>query len=369
MSRNPRPTSKADLVFIGLVALLTIFGLVMLTSASSDLARLRFGDSFHYLKNQLLHGLVLGILGFLTGAFVYYRRLEKAALPILGLALILMILVFTPLRLEAKGASRWLNFGVITIQPAEIMKLAFLLYLAAWLSKKGGRGKSVEEGFIPFLILTGVVMLLIVLQPATTTAIIIFTSALIMYFVSGARIRFLIATVLLAAIGISLLIYFTPYRLERVLTFLKPKTTDELSAGYHINQSLIAIGSGGWFGVGYGNSTTKLRYLPEPVGDSIFAVIAEELGFVGGGLLIAAFGVLVLRGLTLAKKAPDSFGRLLITGFVSLIGIQAFVNIAAVSGLIPFTGVPLPFISFGGTALAVFLTMSGIIVNVSRYRR
>ncbi|KKU93966.1 MAG: Stage V sporulation protein E [Candidatus Jorgensenbacteria bacterium GW2011_GWA1_48_13] len=366
--RAPKSTSSPDYVIVGLVVILTIFGLVMLASASSDLARDRFSNSFHYLNNQLLHGLVLGAVGFLFGFFTYYRRWEKMALPLLIITIILMLLIFSPLKFAAKGASRWIDFGVFTVQPAEILKLTFLLYLAAWLSKNEKRSRSVGEGFLPFLILVGIVMALIIIQPSTTTALIIFASSLVTYFAAGARLRFLVGAVLLAALGLSVVVYFTPYRLERILTFINPEA-NELSSGYHVNQSQMAIGSGGLFGVGYGNSTTKLRYLPEPIGDSIFAVIAEELGFVGGGLLIAAFGVLILRGLALARHAPDSFGRLLVTGFVSLIGIQAFINVASVSGLIPFTGVPLPLISFGGTALAVFLTMSGIIVNVSRYRR
>ncbi len=362
-----RKASAPDYVFAGLVVLLTVFGLVMLTSASSDLAEARFGNSFYYLNHQILNGLIAGVVGFLIGAFLYYRRWEKFAVPLLILNIVLLILVFTSFGLTAKGASRWVDVGGFSLQPAELLKLTFFIYLAAWLSKSGERGKRFLTGFLPFMILVGAIIMLIVFQPSTTTAAIIFAAALATFFTAGGRLSFLVAAVLIAGLGLSILVYFTPYRMERITTFLN-RDTNELKEGYHLNQSLIAIGSGGWFGVGFGQSTTKLKYLPEPVGDSIFAVIAEELGFVGASLLVLAFLFLVLRGLSIARAAPDNFGRLLVTGFITLIGIQAFINIAAVSGLIPFTGVPLPFISFGGTALAVFLTMSGIIVNVSRYR-
>jgi cell division protein FtsW len=364
----PKARSAPDYVFIGLVAVLTVFGLVMLTSASSDLAEARFGNSFYYLNHQLLNGLIAGGVGFLLGAFVYYRKWEKLAVPLLIFTIALLVLVFTPFGFTTKGASRWIDIGGFSLQPTEVLKLTFFIYLAAWLAKGKERSKELTAGFLPFMILIGIIMALIVFQPSTTTAAIIFAAALATYFTAGGRVKFLVAAVLLAALAFSVLVYITPYRLERVITFLNPDA-NELEQGYHINQSLIAIGSGGWFGVGYGQSTTKLRSLPEPIGDSIFAVIAEELGFVGASALIFVFLFLVLRGLSIARAAPDNFGRLLVTGFVTLIGIQVFVNIGAVTGLIPFTGVPLPFISFGGTALAAFLTMSGIIVNVSRYAR
>jgi len=361
-------TSSPDYVFIGLVMALTLFGLVMLTSASSDLAQVRFGNSYYYLNHQIIFGLSFGIVGFLVGTFLYYRRWERWATFLLVVTIALLMLVFSPLGFTAKGASRWLTFGELTVQPGEILKLTFLIYLSAWIGKSAKRGKSLTEGFLPFLVLIGFVTLLLMLQPSTTTAVIIFLAALVMYFTAGARFKFVVAAVLLAGLALSVIIYITPYRFQRVVSFFNPDV-NELEEGYHINQSLIAIGSGGVFGVGYGKSTTKLRYLPEPIGDSIFAVIAEEFGFVGASLLTLVFLGLIWRGLRIARSVSDNFGRLLVTSFISLIGIQAFINIAAISGLIPLTGVPLPFISFGGTSLAVFLTMSGIIVNVSRYRR
>lgn len=359
--------SSPDYVFVSIVIILLVFGFVMLTSASSDLAKLRFGDSYYYLVHQLVYGLSFGAFGFFIGMFAYYRVWEKIAVFLLIINIILLLLVFTPLGVSVKGAERWVSIGGITFQPGELIKLSFLIYLSAWLSKGKARKLSFFKGLLPFLILIGSMSALLIMEPATTTAALLFGAAMLTYFTAGARVRFLVGSAVIAALALGTIIFITPYRLERVLSFINP-SRDELGASYHINQSQTAIGSGGIAGAGYGKSTTKLNLLPEPLGDSIFAVIAEELGFVGGIALIAAFLAFVWRGFDIAKHARDGFGRLLATSFISLIGLQVFVNIAAISGLIPLTGVPLPFVSYGGTALAVFLTMSGIIVNISRYR-
>lgn len=197
-------------------------------------------------------------------------------------------------------------------------------------------------------------------------AAILVSTALVVYFASGARILYILGAIILGAAALLFVIYLTPYRWERITNFLI-RDVDPLGGGYHLNQSLIAIGSGGLLGVGYGQSTTKINYLPEPIGDSIFAVIAEELGFVGSILLISAFLLLILKLLFLAKQTKEKFGQLILVGFGSLIAIQTFINIAAISGILPLTGTPLPFISYGGTALVVFLTMTGIAVNISKY--
>lgn len=366
--RKPKPKSSPDYAFVSIVALLVIFGLVMLASASSDLAKVQFGDSNFYIKHQVLYGLSVGVLGFFLTSLIYYGRWRKLATVLLLLNIVALVLVFTPFGISAKGASRWLNINGISFQPGELLKITFLIYLASWISRDKVRGKSFTEGLMPFLVLLGLVVILLILQPSTTTAIILSTTAVLMYFTAGAKIRFIVSIFLIAGLGFSLLVYTTPYRMQRILTFLNPQT-DELGNAYHINQSLLAIGSGGLTGVGYGQSTTKLNYLPEPIGDSIFAVIGEELGFVGTSTLLLLFLALIMRGLAIAKKTPDIFGRLLVISFISLIGLQTFINVSAISGLLPLTGIPLPFISFGGTALAVFMTMAGIITNVSRYRR
>lgn len=359
--------SRPDYVFVLVLIFLVIFGLVMLASASSDLGEMKFHDSYYYLKHQLLYGLTVGLLGFLFATFVYYRSWEKWAPWLLVINLVFLILVFSPLGIGVKGSERWINLGVFTFQPSELLKLTFLVYLSAWLGKNQMRSKSFYEGFLPFLILSGAVAFLLFLQPSTTTAVAILAASLLVYFSAGAKFRFIFGLIFLGLVVLGFLVYLTPYRYERILGYLNPEA-DPLGRGYHLNQALIAIGSGGLTGVGYGQSTTKLNFLPEPIGDSIFAVIAEELGFVGSMTLIVLFMLLVWRSLMIAKKAPDNFGRSLATAFAAIVGLQAFINIAATSGLLPLTGIPLPFISYGGTALAVFLTMAGIVVNISKYR-
>lgn len=363
-----RTGKSLDYIFVGLLAFLIVAGFVVLASASSDVAQARFGDSYRYLTHQLLYGFSIGVIGFLVGVFVPYRVWQRIALPLLILSILLVLLVFTPLGVSAKGGDRWLAFGSVVFQPGELLKLTFFIYLAAWFSKNPGRTKRVSGGFLPFLILVGGVMGLLILQPSLSTAIIVFAASIATYFTAGGRLRFIVVAVLIIALAVSVFLYFNQPRLQRILTFLNP-SADTRGAGYHINEAQTAIGSGGITGVGFGQSTAKLRYLPEPIGDSIFAIIAEEFGFVGSVTVITLFLFFIFRGLSIARHAGDNFGRFLVTGFVCIIGLQAFVNIAAISGLIPLTGVPLPFISYGGTALAVFMTMSGIIVHISRSGR
>ncbi len=360
-------TSRApDYPFLAVTLLLIIFGLVMLTSASSDIGKARFGDSYYYLKHQLLFGFLAGFIGFFIGYFMYYRIWERFAIPLLIVSIVLLILVFTPFGFRAYGAERWLNIFGVTIQPGEILKLTFLVYLASWVGKNISRSRSFTGGFLPFLCLIGFVTALLIAQPATTIAAIIFGASIFMYFAAGAKFKFLALAIIVSVTALGTIVYFTPYRLARVTSFLN-QSKDTLGSTYHINEALIAIGSGGITGVGFGQSTTKLKYLPEPISDSIFAIVGEELGFIGSMTVVFLFFFFVIRGLRIAKNAPDKFSQLLVIGFVSLVGIQAFINMAAISGLVPLTGVPLPFVSYGGTALAVLLTMSGIIANVSRY--
>lgn len=370
MRRLTATSSSPDYFFIGVLIILVIFGFMMLASASSDRARDRFGDGYYFIKKQMMNGLAIGFLGFLAGAMIYYHRLAKLSLPLLFFSIFLLILVLTPLLgKNLNGSSRWLSLGGFSFQPSEILKITFILYVATWLSRNKKRGISFLEGFLPFLIFTGVTGFLLVKQPSTTIAVIIFAAATIVYFVGGARFSFLGAMVLTGIMILAVVVSTTSYRMDRITTFLNPEKADTLNQGYHLNQALNAIGSGGWFGVGYGESTTKLNYLPEPMGDSIFAVTAEEFGFVGASALVTLFTLLIFRALIIAKQAPDTLGRLLVIGFASVIGLQTFINIGAISGILPLTGVPLPFVSYGGTSLAVFLTMAGVIVNVSRYRK
>lgn len=361
-----RSTGSRDYVITFCVASLVIFGLVMLASASSNLGKLKFDDSYYYLKHQLLYGLSIGIVGFLLASKIYYRYYEKIAIFLLVISIVLSALVFTPLGIDAGGAERWLGLGPISFQPSETLKITFIFYLAAWLGNNLKRTKSFSKGFLPFLVVSGIVSGLLIKQPATSAAVLLMAIGLIIYFVSGARLSYILAAIAAGGVALAIIVLITPYRLTRIMSFLNQDANPQVE-GYHINQAKIAIGSGGLWGVGYGQSAMKVKYLPEPIGDSIFAVAAEEFGFAGSLTLIMIFLILSFRILWLARKVQDKFAQLLLTGFGSLIALQTFVNIGAISGILPLTGMPLPFISYGGTALAVFMTIGGIIVNISRH--
>lgn len=360
-----KKTGQPDYFFLAILFTLVVFGLAMLASASSALGQSQFNDSYFYLKHQLLYGLLPGVVGFLLGYFIPYERWKKIALPLLVIGIIFLALVFTHFGTEINSTNRWLRFGPIQFQPAEVVKLIYILYVAAWLSNaKLKREHDVRNGLIPFLIVSGIIAGLLILQPATSTVAILLGSGLVVYFVSGAPKRYLIGIILLAILIISAVIYVTPYRRARILGFLD-QNADVQGQNYQVNQALIAIGSGGLWGVGYGKSATKAS-LPAVIDDSIFAVIGEELGFVGTAILIVLFCLFALRLFWDARRTGDRFASLLLVGIGTMVSVQAFVNIASTTGAIPLTGVPLPFVSYGGTALAAFLTMSGIAANVTK---
>lgn len=362
-----KKSHQPDYFLISVVFLLTVAGLIILSSASSELGKIKFNDTYYYLKHQIIFGLSFGVAGFLAAYFVPYKNYKRAAFALLIFSIILLALVFTKVGITAGGASRWLKLGPIVFQPAEIVKLTFILYLAAWLSNsKMNRSTDFWTGFLPFILVSGFVAALLVFQPATSTVMILMGAGMAMYFISGARLSHIAIVILAGIAALSIVILLTPYRLQRIATFFNPQK-DVSHTSYQINQSLNAIGSGGLLGVGYGRSTSKSSYLPAPVDDSIFAVAAEELGFVGAGTLIILFGILVFRLFWLARNTRDKFGQLILVGFGALVAFQSIVNMGALSGLLPLTGVPLPFISYGGTALAVFMTLSGMAANVSKY--
>lgn len=357
-----------DYFLIAVVFLLTVGGLLILASASSDLGKIHFNDSYYYLKHQLLYGLLLGLAGFAAAYFIPYQTYRRFAFPLILVSIACLVMVFTPLGLHVRNASRWVRLGPLSFQPAEILKLTFILYVSAWLSGRSATRSRTLQGFLPFLAMLGVISVLLVLQPATSTVVILMSTALVIYFVSGAKIQYILGVIAAGVLGLTILVAITPYRLARVMTYIN-HGQDVQGAGYHINQALIAIGSGRLSGVGYGQSTTKVSYLPAPIDDSIFAVAAEELGFIGAGAIVVLFAALVFRMYQLAYRVKDQFGRYLLVGYGTVIALQSIVNMAAISGLLPLTGVPLPFISYGGTALAIFLTIMGLSINVSRNTR
>lgn len=366
-----------DGAFLFAVGFLVIGGLFALASASSDIAAIRYATPSYFLLGQILKGLLPGLVGFLIGYVVYYRRWKRFSFILFLLNIILLVLVFTPLGYAAKGSHRWIELGPLSFQPSELLKITFVLYLASLFSSTHMRSlKGSWKMALGFIALSGLVGGLIFLQPATTMAIVILTSGLIMFIFSGARMRHVAAVVGLAVVGISVLVAITPYRFDRFVPFwnetiAKPFPSlaiDDVEVdSFHVDQSRISIGAGGVTGVGFGESTSKYSVLPEPMGDSIFSVIAEEFGFVGSVVVIILYGLIFWRGTDIVKKSRDDFARLVTLGFVSIITIQTLIHIGANSGTLPFTGMPLPFVSYGGTALAISLTMVGVIANISRH--
>jgi cell division protein FtsW len=355
-----------DRSFLLLLLGLTAIGLIMLASASWPLGFDRFDDGYYFLKHQLIFGLLPGVIGCLVALRVPYEQLRRFAPHMLGLSILLLVLVFIPGIGAEFGTSRsWIGIGGFSFQPSELVKLTFLIYLAAWLEKRPNHElRAIATGLAPFLTVLSVIALLLILQPDTGTLGIIVLTAFAVYFVAGAPLYHLVGLGMIGAGALALLLKFSEYRAARILTFLHPEL-DPLGIGYHINQALLAIGSGGIFGRGYGHSLQKFQYLPEVAGDSIFAVMAEELGFILGCAFILFYIAFLFRGFKIAESTPDLFGRYLVIGIVAWFGIQAFVNIGAMVGIMPITGVPLPFVSYGGTALAISLTAAGVVLNVS----
>lgn len=350
---------KADLALLFSVIALSLFGLFMIYDASSYVAFRDFADKYRYIKDQLFW-VVIGFGALSVVSFFDYHKYYNLALPILLGSIFLLFLVFVPgLGLKILGARRWINLGFFVIQPSEFVKLALTIYLAAWFSIK-------EKGrFLAFLLLIGIVIILVMLQPDMGTAVIILGVALVMYFLSGGSIWHILSLVPLVGLGGLGLILAEPYRAKRLATFLDPNSSIQTSS-YHLRQILIALGSGGLFGVGVGNSLQKYAYLPESTTDSIFAIIAEELGFIGVVVLILVILFVIYRGFYIALRAKDTFGKLLAGGITSMIAIQTIVNLGAQTALLPLTGVPLPFISYGGSALIINLICVGILLNISR---
>jgi len=356
---------KLDYFFLTLIIVILAYGLLMLASASSDIAKIKFNDSYFYLKHQFLHGILPGLLFFLFFLKFPYFKLKKISPLIFVLVFFLLVLALSPLGATFGGAQRWIKLGNFTFQPGELMKFGYVLYLCAWLTR-GERIKNLKESFPFFFSLTFAVVLLLFFQKSTSIAFILSLVGLIIYFCSGVKIHHVITGVLILAIIFGLAIYFAPYRVQRILSFFS--RNDLYGQNYHLRQSISAIKRGGIFGLGYGRSITKIKYLPEAISDSIFSVIAEEFGFLGGGFTIFIYSLILWRGIVKSLKNRDRFGKLLMIGIVSLISIQAIVHISSNSGLLPYTGVPLPFISYGGTAMVVFLAMAGLFLNISKHK-
>lgn len=361
--RRNRPTS--DYWLLGAVILLALVGLMMVLSASVIISYERFGSNYVYFGRQVISFLV-GVVVMLVTSLIDYRVWRKYAVVLLGFALVLLVAVYLPgIGTKIGGAARWISIGPITIQPSEILKLSFIIYLAAWLEAKGRAVREFRTGLVPFLILVGLVSVLLIKQPDLGTLVVTAAISAVMFFVSGASLTHMIGVAGAAGIVLLFLIRGAAYRWARFLTFLNPQA-DILGAGYQINQALLAIGTGGLLGLGFGQSRQKYLYLPQPHIDSIFAVMVEELGFLRVAPIVLVYAFVVIRGLRIARLALEPFARLLAVGITAWILIQAFVNIGAITGLLPLTGVPLPFVSFGGTSLVTLFAGVGILLNISK---
>ncbi len=358
-------------LFLATTALL-VFGVLILAGISANVSIKKFGNSTYYLFHQALFGILPGLI---LGVVCYKLNLnlfKKYAGIFILLSLGLMVLVFVPgLGVGAGGASRWLNFKFFTVQPSEFLKLSFTIYLAAWLSKRSEKGTAKKRGknwrvtFIPFLFIVGVIMLILNFQKDLGTLIVIIASAFITYFSAGTPLW---QNVIMFFSGAGLLYVFIiifNYRINRIRVLFDP-LVDPMGIGYQLKQAFIAIGSGGIFGLGLGMASNKI---PQPISDSIFVAIAEELGFFGSLLLILFFLFFAWRGFKIAKNNSDRFSKLFAVGATSWITAQAFVNIGALIGIIPLTGIPLPFISYGGTHIITELAAMGIMLNISKNSR
>lgn len=360
MVKRIKAYHQADRFLLVCILTLSGLGILMVYNSSVAIAIRDFSDQYYFAREQI-KWLLIGLTALVIFTSVDYHRWRNMALPALMGTFIFLLAVFIPgLGIGAQGARRWINFVFFVVQPAEIAKLTLIVYLAAWFSVK-------EKGrFGAFLLLVGMVIGLVILEPDLGTAVIILSIALFLYFLSGAPlVQFLLLLPLFAA-AVAGIAVAAPYRFARLTTFFNPES-DPLGASYQIRQIILALGSGGWLGVGIGQSRQKYEYLPEANTDSIFAIIGEELGFIGAMLVIGLFLLLVWRGFRIAKRAPDAFGKFLALGISSWVGIQAGINLAAMVALIPLTGVPLPLVSYGGSGLIILLSALGILLNISRH--
>lgn len=359
--------ASVDYPFLILALVLLITGLIVMQSASVVLSFNRAGSNGYYLFHQILYGGLIGLLVMVVLSKIDYHLWQKFIPILLVASLVLLALVKVPgLGIEANGASRWIGVGPIVVQPAEIAKLVLVIYLAGWLTERRKQLHSLVYGLLPALAIIGLFSVLILWQPDIGSMLVLLTTGFIMLFAGGIPLRQLGLIVIVGVLALALIIKLEPYRTNRLVTFLNPDH-DPLGIGYQIRQARLAIGSGGLWGFGYGGSRQKYSYLPEVMGDSIFAVAAEELGFVRLAVIIALFATFIWRGIKLSLHAPDRFGKMLAVGILSYFAVQTMINVGAIIGILPLTGVPLPLFSYGSSSLIMTLASIGIMLNISRH--
>ena len=367
MSSNNK---NIDKIFLGAVITLLITGFVIFISASMGILA-KDGTQFaSIVSKQIFFGIIFGLIACYIFSNIDYKLFKKYALPIFIGSVILTALVFVPhigsnLNTFAK---RWISIFGFSFQPVAVLNIGLIIYWAAWLSSIKEKVATFKFGFLPMIVILGIAALLLLSQPDTDSFLILSATAVSMFIVAGGRIRYVVALALLAVLCLTILAFTRPYVMERIQTYIHPSANSQTS-GYQIQQSLIAVGSGQVFGKGLGQSIQKYKFLPESISDTIFAVLAEEGGFVGCVFVILLFIFFVFRGFRIAIRSPDSFGGLLVVGIVILTILQSFTNIASVLGIIPFSGLPLAFFSQGGTAMLMVLVQIGIVLNVSKFAR
>lgn len=360
--------NKPDLILLLSIAALLLVGVVMVYSSSYIWAEYKFNDPFHHLKRQLLFA-GAGVVSMVFLMNIPYLTWKKYAKPLLILCFILLLLVLIPgIGMVRGGARSWIGVGAFSVQPSEFMKLGLIIFLSTILANYQKYITSFKKGFLPCLLLVFSAFGLIMLQPDLGTGMVLVLTCMLMIFIAGAKFSHFIGLAVLGLVGFVFLIASAPYRISRITAFLNP-WEDPLGDGFQIIQSLYAIGPGGLLGLGFGNSLQKYFYLPEPQTDFIFAVIAEELGFIGGTIIILLFACLLWRGIKVALGAPDLFGKFLAIGITGMLAIQAMINISVVIGLIPVTGITLPFLSYGGSSLTLTLCSVGILLNISAHSK
>ncbi len=346
------------------VTLLALVGTVFIYSASNYSALATYGDAFYFVKKQLI-GIALGVVCMVAATFFDYKKLKKITIPVCIVAIILLALVFVPgVGVENYGAKRWIGIGSLTLQPSEIAKFALILFTATYVSNHPDKIKHFK-GILPVLVFGMVICLLIIIEPNMSITVCVALLMLTLLFVAGMKIKHFVLIILPALAAGVALILVEPYRLQRLAAFLNPWSNPK-GEGYQLLQSLYALGSGGWFGVGLFNSRQKFAFLPFAESDFILSVIGEEIGFVGLLFFFALLGFIIFRGLKIASKAKDIFGFMLAVGITMIFGIQVVINALVVTGSIPPTGLPLPLVSSGNTSIIIFMTEMGVLRNISK---
>lgn len=366
-------SEKPDFILLAAVTAAVILGVLILSSASALLSQSKYHDSYYLIRHQLIMGIFPGVAAGILAYKVPLRFMRKWAPFLLLMCVSLLILVFIPgIGFSAGGAQRWINLGVATLQPSELLKLAFIVYLASWLASRTRRAAVKKESrqtfantLAAFAVVVGFIGFLLIKQPDLSTFGVIALTAFVMYFLSQTPLKHALLIGLAGALLLAILVFFEPYRLSRLLSWISPES-DPLGKSFQSKQALMLSGSGGILGQGMGSSSQKYTLLPELIGDSIFAPYAHEFGLIGGLALIIIFMIFAWRGFLIAKKSRDKFEYLTAFGITFWIVLQAMINISATIGLLPLSGIPLPFISYGGTAIAVELTAVGVLLNISR---